>query len=463
MKKLKDKRAKFLGLMAFVIMGLIFGLMAFTSPTYAVGATTAMALVIGSVTLEGKDEEMYNAFKGSIQSEIEKFNKGFITETKLNETIDAKFKALSDVQQKAIETVFNGKLQEVQKSVDAMAIEAKRLEIQKTLDDMRETLTKKFESEEFKTYIKNFKAGSKKGVNIDLTGVDIQKATVTPSTATTDTSAPDYLSTGIIYNPDRKMHVRDLLPGGQTSSNRPTFPVELTITDGTAVTAEGTQKGVSQFTLDNKTFPVMKIAAILKISEEMLDDIPGLVSYIVNRFGAKLKNKEDETLLYSVASSTAIDGLTVAAQAYVDVLGDAAVTKWDVLMAAATQMQVDEYVPTLHLMHPSDTLSMKTEKGSDGHYVGRAPWVAMPFTCDGIRIAETTAITAGTFLTGDFTSGAQVMDRKAASVNFYDQDEDNAQKNLITVVVEERLTLVIYRPDAFVYGDFASALANGSA
>ena len=43
------------------------------------------------------------------------------------------------------------------------------------------------------------------------------------------------------------------------------------------------------------------------------------------------------------------------------------------------------------------------------------------------------------------------------------QDEDNAQKNLITVVIEERLTLVIYRPNAFVYGDFASALANGSA
>jgi len=60
-------------------------------------------------------------------------------------------------------------------------------------------------------------------------------------------------------------------------------------------------------------------------------------------------------------------------------------------------------------------------------------------------------------------AGAQVFDRKAASVNFYDQDENNAQLNLITVVIEERLTLVIYRPNAFVYGDFASALAKGSA
>ena len=365
-------------------------------------------------------------------------------------------------QQKALDKIIADQI-EVQKSVDAIALEAKRFDMKQYNEDLTATLTKKFESPEFQSYVKSFKGGSKKGVNIDLSGIDLRKATVTPSTATVDTSAPDYLNTGIIYDPDRKSHIRDLVPSGTTSSNRPTFPIELTITDGTAVTAEGVQKGVSQFTLDNKTFPVMKIASTLKISDEMLDDIPGLVSYIVNRFGAKLKVQEDHTLLYSVASSSAFDGFTVAAQAYVDVLGDAAVNKWDVLMAAASQARVDEYMVNKHLLNPADTLSMKTEKGSDGHYIGRAPWEKLPLTCDGVEIIETTAIGGGTFLSGDFQSGAQVFDRKAASVNFYDQDEDNAQKNLITVVIEERLTLVIYRPNAFVYGDFASALANGSA
>jgi len=371
-------------------------------------------------------------------------------------------KDLNDLQQKSIDKLIADQI-EVQKSVDAIAIEAKRLDIQKRMEDLSETLTKRFESDEFKAYVKSFKSGDRKGINLDLQGIDLHKATVTPSTATTDTSAPDYLPTGIIYDPDRVTHVRNFLPSGTTSSNRPTFPIELTITDGTAVTGEGVQKGISQFTLDNKTFPVMKIAAILKISDEMLDDIPGLVTYIVNRFGAKLKVKEDYTLLYSVASATAFDGLTVAAQAYVDVLGDTAVTKWDVLMAAAAQLEGDEYQATMHLLNPSDTLTMKTEKGSDGHYIGRAPWEKLPLTCDGVPITSTTAISGGTFLTGDFARGAQVYDRKAASVNFYDQDENNAQLNLITVVIEERLTLVIYRPNAFVYGDFASALAKGSA
>ena len=82
---------------------------------------------------------------------------------------------------------------------------------------------------------------------------------------------------------------------------------------------------------------------------------------------------------------------------------------------------------------------------------------------DGVQIIETTAIGVGEFLVGDFQRGAQLFDRKTASINFYDQDEDNAQKNLITVVIEERLALAVYRPNAFVYGDFTSALAEGSA
>lgn len=356
-------------------------------------------------------------------------------------------------------------LQTVQGSVDDLNIEKKRLsESRKAQKDLRTALTEQLSSDEFKNYLKSKKSGDKRAKhNIVMENVDSRKAAVTPSTATADTSSPDYLNTGIIYDFDRDMFVRNFIPSGATTANNVVVPIELTITDGTAVTAEGNQKGVSQFTLDNKSFPVMKIAAVLKISEEMLDDVPGLVTYIVNRWGSKLKVKEDATLLYSVASSTAFDGLTVAAQAYVDALADAAVTKWDVLMNAITQVRIDEYRATAIMMNPADVLTLKTEKGSDGNYLGRSPWDRLPMFCDGVQIIETTAIGSGEFLVGDFTRGAQIFDRKTASINFYDQDEDNAQKNLITVVIEERLALAVYRPNAFVYGDFASALAQGSA
>lgn len=409
------------------------------------------------------DEELKKQLQG-LEEQLDKVTEKFSTAATSDDFKGLK-KEFQDLtkQYNDLSAKLDADLQTVQKSVDAISVANQRLDAQAT-KDLRTALTEQLGSESFKNFIKAKKNGDKTVKhNISMENVDARKATVNPSTATADTSAPNYLATGIIYDFDRDMFVRNFIPVGQTSANTLVMPIELTITDGTAVTAEGVQKGVSQFTLDNKAFPVMKIAAILKISEEMLDDIPGLVTYIVNRWGAKLKVKEDYTLLYSVASSTAFDGLTVAAQAYVDTLADAATSKWDVLMAAASQLRVDEYRATAIMMHPTDVLTLKTKKGSDGHYIGRAPWDRLPLFVDGVPIIETTAIGVGEFLVGDFSRGAQIFDRKTASINFYDQDEDNAQKNLITVVIEERLALVIYRPNAFVYGDFASALAKGSA
>ena len=400
----------------------------------------------------------------SLEEQLDKVTEKFSTAAKA-EDFTALKKEFQDLtkQYNELSSKMETDLQTVQKSIDNISIEKQRISAQAG-KDLKTALTEQFTSEDFKNYLKSKKSGDKRAKhNIVIDNVEARKATVTPSTATADTSAPDYLNTGIIYDFDRDMFVRNFIPVGQTSANNVVIPVELTITDGTAVTAEGVQKGVSAFTLDNKSFPVMKIAAVLKISEEMLDDVQGLVTYIVNRWGSKLKVKEDYTLLYSTASSTAFDGLTVAAQAYDDDLADAAVNKWDVLMNAITQIRVDEYRATAVMMHPTDVLGLKTKKGTDGHYLGRAPWDRMPLFVEGVPIIETTAIGAGEFLVGDFARGSQIFDRKTASINFYDQDEDNAQKNLITVVIEERLALAIYRPNAFVYGSFAAALAQGSA
>lgn len=409
-------------------------------------------------------EELKKELEGiatKLDATVEKFQTANAEEVK---GLKAEFQNLTK-QYNDLSAKLEKDLQTVQGSVDELNIEKKRLsDSRKAQKDLRTALTEQLSSDEFKNYLQSKKSGDKRAKhNIVMENVDSRKAAITPSTATADTSSPDYLNTGIIYDFDRDMFVRNFIPSGATTANSVVVPIELTIDDGTAVTAEGIQKGVSQFTLDNKAFPVMKIAAVLKISEEMLDDIPGLVTYIVNRWGSKLKVKEDATLLYSTASSTAFDGLTVAAQAYVDALADAAVTKWDVLMNAITQVRIDEYRATAIMMNPADVLTLKTEKGSDGNYLGRSPWDRLPMFCDGVQIIETTAIGSGEFLVGDFTRGAQIFDRKTASINFYDQDEDNAQKNLITVVIEERLALAVYRPNAFVYGDFASALAKGSA
>jgi hypothetical protein len=51
---------------------------------------------------------------------------------------------------------------------------------------------------------------------------------------------------------------------------------------------------------------------------------------------------------------------------------------------------------------------------------------------------------------GDW-SRAKIIQASALSINFYEQDSDNVQKNLTTVRAEADVQLAVLRPDAFLY------------
>ena len=63
---------------------------------------------------------------------------------------------------------------------------------------------------------------------------------------------------------------------------------------------------------------------------------------------------------------------------------------------------------------------------------------------------------AGDFLVGVFGGGLAVQgwDREDVSVTVATQDQDDFIKNMVKILVEERVALTVYRPAAFVAGDF---------
>src|SRR5512133_3399870 len=88
MKALKNKRTRNLAIMAISLMAFIVGMIFLTSPD-AGWATLAIApIVVGGVTLEGKDAELFTALKAGIQTEVEKYNKEYISKTKLEENVN---------------------------------------------------------------------------------------------------------------------------------------------------------------------------------------------------------------------------------------------------------------------------------------------------------------------------------------------------------------------------------------
>jgi HK97 family phage major capsid protein len=117
------------------------------------------------------------------------------------------------------------------------------------------------------------------------------------------------------------------------------------------------------------------------------------------------------------------------------------------------QAALAEYPATGTVMHPSDWAFIDLMKDTTGRYIIGNPQGALSPTLWALPVVATPAMTIDKFLTGAFRLGAQLFDRWDARVEA-GYVNDDFTKNLVTILGEERLALAVYRPEAFIYGDF---------
>ena len=297
----------------------------------------------------------------------------------------------------------------------------------------------------------------------DFAGVELTKADDMTATNTFTNNVPGYEHLPEIhFDPDRKARIRDLILQGTTNATAIEYITETAFSDATDVTAEGIEFNQSDFDLTAATANVRKITAYVLLSEEMMDDVAGMTSYILARLPSKLNNDEDTQILAGSGSGQNLSGLITNATAYSDNLADANVQRIDVIVDAIRQVVDDEYMPSAVLLHPADFYAIALTKSSTGIYI--LPWIlgVVNPQLAGVPIVMSTAQTSGTFLVLARES-AQVFFRKELSVEFSNQNEDNFIKGMVTVRAQKRLALAIYRPTALLTGTFVAALANGSA
>lgn len=370
----------------------------------------------------------------------------------------------------AVKAEFKGKLEENLTKFD---------KLQEQVDKM-ETAAKKraFEGREKKSRIqvigdhvmKNkelFKAYTQKGVNSMNFMIDdpreAQKATITEDgNLTGEVIEADYVP-GIIYGPERRERIRQYLPTGVTNSDQVVYNRETSYTDGTQMTGENIQPSTeTEFDLTRISSPVRKIMAYARISNEMLEDLPQVASYLNTRMTEKLLNKEDQQLLYGDDTGDNLEGITTVANSFSG-SGFSVTTPetWDVLRIAMTELRVqagNEYYANAIMMNPTDVALMDLAKDSNGEYQFPGYVIASGGrTVYGVPVIQNTAITAGEALVGDFTLGAQLFQRRGIEVQIARENQDDFVKDTSTIRITERLTLAIYRTPAFMYFDIATA------
>ena len=310
------------------------------------------------------------------------------------------------------------------------------------------------EDEGVKAFCANPSAG--KSVSVDVKAI-IGGGTADVMGAAGDLVVPD--RGALITPPSRTLTVRDLLTPGRTSSSSIQYPQETGYTNTSGVVAEdGTLKPQSDIKFDLKTSAVTTIAHWVLATRQILDDVPMLQSYIDGRLRYGLAYAEELQLLHGDGTGVNLNGIYTQAVAMTDPGVIPLPQKLDVLRFAMLQASLAEYPATGIVLHPTDWAGIELTKDSTGRYIIGDPKSEAAARVWGLPVVATQAMLLGKFLVGAFKAGAQIFDRQNATVELSTEDSDNFRKNLVTILAEERLALAVYRPAAFVKGDFAAMI-----
>lgn len=262
---------------------------------------------------------------------------------------------------------------------------------------------------------------------------------------------------GIVAPPQQRLFVRDLLNWGTTVSPDIEFVRETGFTNNAEVVAENptNPKPQSEINFELDSGKVATIAHWIKASKQVLSDVPMLQAYIDGRLIYGLKLKEEAQLLKGSGVGLNISGIWTQASAYLNpgvVVQNE--TMLDRLRIAMLQAELAEYVADGIVLNPIDWTQIELTKTTDNAYLFATPHgLAVPGLW-GRPVVSSQSMTKNDFLTGAFALGAQGWDREDANISVSNQDGDNFTKNMVTILAEERVGLSVFRPEAFIKGNF---------
>lgn len=262
---------------------------------------------------------------------------------------------------------------------------------------------------------------------------------------------------GIDVMPKQRLFIRDLIAPGRTTSPAIFWVQQTGFTNAARVVAENTTKPYSDIQFDTKITPVTTIAHMFKASKQILDDFAQLQSTIDAEMRYGLKYAEESEILFGDGTGVHLQGIVPQASAYNPAFTPDAMTQIDQLRLAMLQSQLARLPASGHVLHFTDWARIELTKDTLGRYIIGNPLSLAGPTLWGLPVVATElAAFLGKFLTGAFQTGAQIFDREDANVVISTENADDFEKNMISIRCEERLALAVKRPEAFIYGTFAT-------
>lgn len=213
-------------------------------------------------------------------------------------------------------------------------------------------------------------------------------------------------------------------------------------------------KPKSDLTIVPVTYPIATIAHIMYVHKQTLADEPRIRGIIDRDMIDGVKMAEDEQILFGNGVGENLTGImnTDGLQEYTGLATD---RKSAQVRRAATRAILAYFQPTGVVMHPFDWEDIELETDNNGAYT-----VAVSVAVGGekrvwrLAVTDSPAMTQGHALVGAFGTGAKLYDREQVNIEVSTENRDLFERNAYTLRAEERLGLVVDRPESFVHLDF---------
>lgn len=239
---------------------------------------------------------------------------------------------------------------------------------------------------------------------------------------------------------------RDLFSVAQISGNAITYFLQDAYEGTPAVTAENAKKPQNSTGFTSKTLALSKIAAFIKETDEIINDAPFLASEVKNSLLYHLGVVEDSTLISAVAGTSGILAGTYGSGS-TSIAGDFAD---GILYAIKAVKGNSAYDASAVIVNPADMFALQTAKDSNLQYIGGGYFTGaygngqyQPISAIwGVPVFESTAVSAGQALVVA-KQAVKVWVKGGVDVKLYEQNEDDAIYNRVTLLAEERIACAV--------------------
>lgn len=314
--------------------------------------------------------------------------------------------------------------------------------------------------------IKGLRSGEQfsRAVEIKSSNTVTEGSTYTGDILTGGTSGsaivPNFLP-GIVDLRFRPLRIADLFAQGSTDSPTITYVKESSFSNNAAAALEGGTYAQSDDAVTRVVEPTVKLAHLIKVTDEMVQDAPQYTSFLNGRLLLGLQLAEETELVSGSGTAPHLNGLLNRSglqTAVVTSAGLTAVKMIEGLYNQMTNIRWNAFVePSAIVINPVDWQSIRLGKDSQGQYYAGGPFTgaygngSAPVLDSlwGVPVVVTSAIAQGAAIVGGFRECGQIFRRQGVTVEMTNSNGTDFASGLISVRASERLALAVYRAGGF--------------